>query len=411
MSEAPLWSMTHQVVVYSGASVISESAMSCLSLECTCGVSGVHELHARLRRMPDPRDPRDPRGRRYALSTVLLIALCALACGFDSYRAMGQWARGAPAETLLRLGCRPVGVFGWVAAPSAATVRRVVRMLPPGGLERLLRVLDRDRLRQVAVDGKVLRGSRSRQLPAVMVLAAMGDDAALLARQRVSDKTNEITGFTALLAALDLTEVVVAADALHTQREHAIALVEEFGAHYAFTVKRNQPELWAACKAVPWEEVRATYRSTTRGHGRIDTRVIEVVAWDDLNFPHVRQVARITRCRKETATGKRSKESVYVITGLSARQADPCRIGEIVRSHRGIENKIHHVRDTTFGEDASRIRTRHGAQNTATLRSVAMNFPRTTGTSIADARRQLALTPHRAPLDLFGCPAGLRHHP
>jgi len=62
------------------------------------------------------------------------------------------------------------------------------------------------------------------------------------------------------------------------------------------------------------------------------------------------------------------------------------------------------MRDVTFGEDSSRIRTGHGPQNMAVLRSVAMNFLRKTGTSIADARRNLALAPHTAPLDLFGIP-------
>lgn len=66
------------------------------------------------------------------------------------------------------------------------------------------------------------------------------------------------------------------------------------------------------------------------------------------------------------------------------------------------------MRDVTLGEDASRIRTGHGAQNMATLRSITMNFMRRTGSSIADARRRLALAPHTAPLDLFGIPRNLR---
>ena len=82
------------------------------------------------------------------------------------------------------------------------------------------------------------------------------------------------------------------ADALHTQREHARVLVEEFGAHYAFPVKRNQPELWKAYRKVPWQGVQAVFRSTVRAHGRIDTRVVEAVSFAGLDFPHARQVAR-----------------------------------------------------------------------------------------------------------------------
>jgi predicted transposase YbfD/YdcC len=319
--------------------------MSCRCSGCAGSVSpdaGVFAL------VHDLRDPRDPRGRQYPLGAVLLIALCALACRFDSFRAMGQWAVAAPLATLERLGLRRRGAFGLVVAPSSDTIRRVVNAVMPGGLEELLRVF-KGKARVVAVDGKCLWGSRDEAGQAVMVLGAMLQDGTLAAQQKVADKSSEITGFAALLAALELQDAVVVADALHTQREHARVLVEEFGAHYAFPVKRNQPELWKACRKVPWQGVRATSRSTVRAHGRIDTRVVEVVSFAGLDFPYARQVARITRHRTVRATGKRSRETVYVITDLSSGQADPQRIGEIVQAEWGIENKIHYVRDVTWG--------------------------------------------------------------
>jgi predicted transposase YbfD/YdcC len=386
--------------------VFPESAMSCRCPGCVARVSPEGGVFALVNSM---RDPRDPRGRQYPLGAVLLIVLCALACRFDSFRAMGQWAAAAPPTTLERLGLRRRGVFGLVVAPSSDTIRRVVNAVMPGGLEQLLRVF-KDKAQVVAVDGKCLRGSRDAAGQAVMVLGAMLQDGTLVAQQKVADKGSEITGFAALLAALDLQDAVVVADALHTQREHARVLVEDFGAHYAFPVKRNQPELWKACRKVPWQGVRAAFRSTVRAHGRTDTRVVKVVSFAGLDFPYARQVARISRYRTLQATGKRSRETVYVITDLSSGQADPQHIGEIVQAEWGIENKIHYVRDVTFGEDASRIRTGHGPQNMATLRSVAMNFLRRMDGSIADARRQLALAPHIAPLDLFGIPCDLHIH-
>lgn len=78
--------------------------------------------------------------------------------------------------------------------------------------------------------------------------------------------------------------------------------------------------------------MRSVFRSTVRAHGRIGTRVVEVVSLAGLDFPHARQVARITRYRTVKATGKPSRETVYVITDLSSGQADPRRIGEIVQA-------------------------------------------------------------------------------
>lgn len=221
--------------------------MSCRCPGCAGGVSpgaGVFALVNTLR------DPRDPRGRRCPLGAVLLVVLCALACRFDSFRAMGQWAAAAPPATLERLGPRRRGAFGLVKAPSSDTIRRAVNAVMPGGLEELLRVF-KGKAWLVAVDGKCLRGSRDAVGQAVMALGAMVQDGTLVAQQKVADKGSEITGFAALLAALELQDAVVVADALHTQREHARVLVEEFGAHYAFPVKRNQPELWKVCRKVP----------------------------------------------------------------------------------------------------------------------------------------------------------------
>ncbi|MGW3655135.1 ISAs1 family transposase [Streptomyces sp. NPDC005151] len=208
-----------------------------------------------------------------------------------------------------------------------------------------------------------------------------------------------------LLSVLDLRGVVVTADALHTQAETAKVLVGEMGAHFVLTVKRNQLTLWEACRSIPWKEVTAVHKESERGHSRLETPVTKAVTWGDLAFPYVRQVARVVRHRTVEASGKRTREIVYLITDLTSRRAAPETFARYARGHWGVENKIHYVRDVTFGEDAARIRTGHGPQNISTLRSIAINFLCWTGSSIADAQRRLGLAPHKAPLDLFGVPA------
>ena len=81
--------------------------------------------------------------------------------------------------------------------------------------------------------------------------SAMAQDGALVAQQRVADKSNEIPAPAPLLSVLDLHGVVVTADALHTRVETAKVLVEEMGAHFVLVVKRNQPALWEACRSIP----------------------------------------------------------------------------------------------------------------------------------------------------------------
>ena len=320
---------------------------------------------------------------------------------------MAQWAAAAEPPQQARLGLVPAGTFGLVWTPGADTLRRVLSAVRPGELEGLLRVRE-IALETVAADGKALRGSRRGAGSAVMLIGAMAQDGTLVAQQRVADKSNEIPALAPLLSVLDLEGVVVTADALHTQAETAKVLVEEMGAHFVLTVKRNQPTLWEACRSIPWKEVTAVHKESERGHGRLETRVTKVVTWTDLAFPYVRQVARVVRHRTVETSGKRTRETVYLITDMVSQQAAPEAVARYGRGHWGVENKIHYVRDVTFGEDAARIRTGHGPQNTSTLRSVAINFLRWTGASIADAKRRLALSPHKGPPDIFGVPADLQ---
>lgn len=364
--------------------------------------SGEVSLAGRLRDLPDPRDRR---GRRHSLWSVILVAASAVVAGADSYAAIAQWAARAPQQTLARLGARLIVGLGVRVAPSGATIRRVIEAVCPEGLAALTGA-DTRGADTVAVDGKKARGSRRDGAPAAHLLAVMTGVGQVAAQIRIPDKTNEIGGFRDLLEPVGLQGLVVTADALHAQRDHAVFLVTRKKAHYVLTVKRNQPTLYERLRTLPWEQISCCYYDRTTGHGRRDTRVIKVLTVDDLDFPHARQVARITRHSTCAKTGKRTREAVYVITSLTSTQATPQRLALIVRGHWGIENKLHYVRDVTFGEDASQIRTGHGPQNMATLRNLAIGrFRDADYDNIAAARREMSYDTFNAPLDLLAIPA------
>ncbi|MER7578051.1 ISAs1 family transposase [Streptomyces sp. NPDC126514] len=150
------------------------------------------------------------------------------------------------------------------------------------------------------------------------------------------------------------------------------------------------------------------YYDRSRGHGRLETRVVQTLTVTDLDidFPYTAQVAKIVPHRTDTRTGTRTRtrtrETVYVITDLTSRQASPERIAKIVRAQWVIENRLHFIRDTAFREDASKIRTGHGPENMATLRNFAINALRAAGhTNIAAGLREMSLRPFERPLDLL----------
>lgn len=116
---------------------------------------------------------------------------------------------------------------------------------------------------------------------------------------------------------------------------------------------------------------------------------------DYVNFPYCGQVACLERYSEQIKSGKIQNETVYLITSLSKDDADGERFLNLIRGHWGIENKNHYVRDVTFNEDRSKVRTKSGPRTMATLRNFAISILRLIGyTNIAKALRDMMAKPH-----------------
>lgn len=121
-----------------------------------------------------------------------------------------------------------------------------------------------------------------------------------------------------------------------------------------------------------------------KGHGRIETRKIEVSAEvvPHLNWPGAAQVARIWRERR--IGDKVSTEVAYIVTSLPASEAGPERLLALVRAHWGIENRLHYVRDVSMDEDRCRVRA--GGRALSAIRNLVLSLIRARGQSIPEAR-------------------------
>ena len=202
--------------------------------------------------------------------------------------------------------------------------------------------------------------------------------------------TNEIARFRPLLDRLDLADTVVTADALHTQREHADWLVTAKHAAYVLIVKANQPTLHHQLQRLPWRNIPLADHTRDRGHGRVETRRLQVTTIAGLDFPHATQALRITRRVRSLHNRRWRTVTVHAVTNLTAAQASPARLADYVRGHWGIE-ALHHIRDTTFAEDASQTRTGTAPRAMASLRNLAIGILRARGDrNIAAALRHNA---------------------
>ncbi len=354
-----------------------------------------------LARVPDPRDPR---GVRHPLVGIVAVAVCAVLAGSRSFAAIAQWAGELAPADLARLGLKRPD------APDEATFRRLLTRLDATGLDALIGAFMWTRTglvarrRVIAIDGKTVRGARSRaagSAPAPHLVSAFDHATGVTIGQvATAAKSNEIPTVRTLLSTLDLASgggVVVTVDAMHTQTDTATAIVGA-GGDYVFTVKGNQPTLYAQLKALPWKDV-PSQSSIQHGHGRRAHRAIKVLAapaW--ITFTGARQVAQIRRTT--TRAGKKTIEIVYVITSADHTAAPPAVLAAWVQNHWGIENRSHWVRDVTYDEDRSQIRTQNAPHVMACLRNTAISLLRLAGApNIAASLRHHAAQTQR-PINL-----------
>ena len=155
------------------------------------------------------------------------------------------------------------------------------------------------------------------------------------------------------------------------------------------------PATAAAGAAVETDRGRRPERG--RSHGRVETRTVSVVSLHPCPdaggefFPHAAQAIKVVRRRRALGSRKWTTVTVYAITS----QADPVLLARWLRGLWAIE-ALHWIRDVSFDEDRSQVRTRNGPQVMAALRNLVITALRLAGvTNIAAALRHHARDPHR----------------
>ena len=391
-------------VTHGGARLISD--LDTLDFDSDTG------LLTRLREgLPDHRSAR---GIRHPIESVVAVATASVLAGASSFDAIGQFATQLPQDVLAKLGCTRNERRGSFVPPSPDAIGRCLSGLDADRLDRIVGgwLADHgitaakkttktetgsdtaDPLVGIAVDGKWLRGSGCVEPDQVKLFSGMlHHTGAVIGQTQVGDdgSTCELNSMRPLLKRLgDLAGKVITADALHCQRDHAEAIVSDHHGHYLFGVKENQPGLLAALEAIDEASYGDEHTTANRGHGRIETRYAAVAPVPEGLFPHAAQVVRVTRDRANLSNEGTITVAWY-ITSLPADRAGAKELGDLARSHWGIENRLHWIRDVVYREDASTIRTGNAPRVMATLRNTAIGLLRIDGaTNIAAALRTCA---------------------
>jgi predicted transposase YbfD/YdcC len=346
------------------------------------------------------RDPRVRARTRHLLLDIVAIAICGVICGCEDWAEIHTFAvaRRDWLKTFLRL---PNGI------PSHDTLERVFDLLDPQQFQVCFRAWTGALHAQlglcpIAIDGKTLRSSGAGGLQNLHVVSAWATTNGIsLGQVAVDAKSNEITAIPQLLQLLDVHGALVSVDALGCQKEIAARIVDR-GGDYVLTVKDNQPTLRAAIETAFAEAADqgsdhpgySSCATEERGHGRVESRfyqVIEQAEWPGLEA--WKQLKVIGMCYSETwREGKKSEE---VRCFIGSRRGNAEMYGKAVRNHWSIENQLHWQLDVNFGEDDNRYTKRHGAQNLASVRRLALSLLRQHPDkgSIACKRLHAALDP------------------
>lgn len=330
-------------------------------------------------------DPRIDRTKQHQLLDIVVIAICAVICGADTWVEIEEWGitKVTWLQTFLEL---PNGI------PSHDTFGRVFAAVDPAHFQQCFlawvqSIAPVTTGQVVALDGKTVRRSHDRSAGKAaihMVSAWATENHLVLGQLKVDDKSNEITALPVLLQALALKGCIVTIDAMGCQTEIARTIVAQ-GADYVLALKGNQgtlcrdvESLFQHARATNFREVAYSADETVnKDHGRIETRRAWVIT--DAEYlryldPHGKwaNLHSIGMIEAERRIGSHiQRETRYYIASLhgTARQ-----LNTSVRAHWGIENAVHWVLDVAFREDTSRVRVGHSAENFTLLRHIALNL-------------------------------------
>ena len=328
----------------------------------------LERLKTALEKLEDPR--RTVGGHiLHKLEDIIIIGLCTLLCNgedFTDMEAFGElreeWLR-----TFLEL---PHGI------PDSDTFRRVFERIDPKALSECLYDWlgchwEKDTV--IAIDGKTIRGSKSKSHKAYHVVSAFAAENQLVLGELVTqEKSNEITAVPELLDSLNIAGSIVSADAMSCQKSIA-QKIQDRKADYVIGLKGNQPTLLEDVSLYFQDFGKELPSLVTRdkGHGRIEKReyrLLTDLSWlpERSEWAGLRAVGSVRST--VTRNGTTSTDTRFFITSLT--EID--RFAYAVRKHWSIENQLHWCLDVIFDEDSSKARKDMSPLNLNVLRKTAL---------------------------------------
>ena len=346
------------------------------------------------------KDGRGRKGKRYPLAFILTLIMLGKMAGETTIEGIIDWINERKKE-LKRLLNWPKGFptnktytdtlakcdHHEIARSIAQVIAkaRQVKQCHEKSTQLVGQKVDKEeKLIHTAVDGKSIRGTRkheSANQPPVHLLSFYECEGGIVLDYfSVEKKKNEYSSCIAILHPSLVKGRILTADAGIGYKGWC-AIVHAFGGYYQIPIKNNHPAVRRKLidffndDKIDRKEFQY-HKEENKGHGRLETREI----WTSTQMNKIFQeewagIAQVFMIRRSVVEkGEERIEIIYGITSLSRKKSDANRILELNRKHWLIENRLHHRRDVTLGEDASQVRVKGAPEVLAALNGGILAF-------------------------------------
>lgn len=325
---------------------------------------------------------------KHNMSDIVIIALLGILANANTWHEIHCFAVSHEKwlKSFLEL---PSGI------PSHDTIQRVVAMINPSTLyastvKYLISLIDNLTTKTnekdiKSMDGKTINGSSRSEittgkiLPANVMSIYSHDYGMSIVQDFIEEKTNEIPMGPELIKQLNLSDSIITADALNTQKETVKSIIKAKG-EYVLALKANQVIMYQEVSDYFHDKNLLKdleyYSETEKSHSKFIKR--EYYISNDINWitnykdwKNIKSIGYEKKTIEFINSDKKTTEERFFIISF---ENNIKVFADAVRKHWGVENNLHAPLDIVFKEDDNTTLEKNGARNLSVLRRIALNI-------------------------------------